>query len=147
MGDPAMSLLRCEYVNGAVWLPALGLWLDAREPRPAGERVFVSHAHSDHVGEHHEVILSARTAHLMQVRLPGERVEHRLGWHQPAVFEHDGREWRISLVPAGHICGSSMALIEAGGERLLYTGDFKMRPGMSAEPCEPVPADILVMET
>jgi DNA ligase-1 len=40
-----------------------------------------------------------------------------------------------------------MALIEAGGESLLYTGDFKLRPGLSAEPCQPRPADTLLMET
>ncbi len=53
----------------------------------------------------------------------------------------------ITLLPAGHILGSAMALIEAEGESLLYTGDFKLRPGLSAEPCEPRAADYLVMET
>ncbi len=38
-------------------------------------------------------------------------------------------------------------LIEAGGQSLLYTGDFKLRQGLSAEACKPVPADILIMET
>src|SRR5207249_2152395 len=53
----------------------------------------------------------------------------------------------LTLLPAGHIFGSAMSLIEANGETLLYTGDFKLRPGLSAEPCEPHQADILVMET
>src|SRR6266511_897844 len=40
-----------------------------------------------------------------------------------------------------------MSLIEVQGESLLYTGDFKLRRGWSAEPCEPRHADTLIMET
>ena len=40
-----------------------------------------------------------------------------------------------------------MSLIEAADETLLYTGDFKLRRSLSAEPCEPRRADILIMET
>ena len=58
-----------------------------------------------------------------------------------------GSAFKITLLPAGHIFGSAMSLIEAGGSSLLYTGDFKLRPGLSAETCEPRRADILIMET
>ena len=37
-------------------------------------------------------------------------------------WEKDGL--KVTLYPAGHIPGAAMALIEADGERLLYTGDF-----------------------
>lgn len=40
-----------------------------------------------------------------------------------------------------------MALVEAEGESLLYTGDFKLKPSRSAERCEPCPAEVLIMET
>jgi DNA ligase-1 len=142
-----MSLLRCEYHGGGVCLPALGLWLDAREPQPGPARVFVSHAHSDHIADHREVILSDVTAHLLRARIPGDRREHRLPWRTPHEFSHEGRAWRITLVPAGHMFGSAMGLIEAGGESLLYTGDFKLRKGLSAERCEPVHADTLIIES
>ena len=33
------------------------------------------------------------------------------------------------------------------GESFLYTGDFKLRPGRSAETCAPPRADVVVMET
>jgi hypothetical protein len=55
--------------------------------------------------------------------------------------------YAITLLPAGHIFGSAMSLIEAEGASLLYTGDFKLRKGLSAEPCEPQHADLLIMET
>ena len=62
-----VSPLRIEFREGSVHLPELGLWLDAHEPQ--AERVFVSHAHSDHIAEHRQIIVSAPTAKLMQARL------------------------------------------------------------------------------
>src|SRR5262245_1880220 len=142
-----MSALRFEFRRGGVYLPALQLWLDPHEPQSGAERVFVSHAHSDHIGEHREVILSGPTSRFMQARLGGQRTEHVLPFGQPTDFQTNGQIWRITLLSAGHIFGSAMSLIEAEGESLLYTGDFKLRRGLSAEPCEPRPAEILVMET
>jgi Cft2 family RNA processing exonuclease len=40
-----------------------------------------------------------------------------------------------------------MVLVEAGGERLVYTGDFKLRPNVAAETAQIVPCDTLVMES
>jgi Cft2 family RNA processing exonuclease len=52
------------------------------------------------------------------------------------------------LHPAGHILGSSQILLEhAAHGSLLYTGDFKLRPGLAAEPCATPHADTLIMET
>ncbi len=136
-----------EFRAGSVHLPELGLWLDAHEPQTGPERVFVSHAHSDHIAAHREVILSAPTAKLMQARMAGTRCEHVLNFGESRRFEHEGTDCQMTLLPAGHIFGSAMSLIEAEGQTLLYTGDFKLRPGLSAEPCEPRRADILIMET
>ena len=51
------------------------------------------------------------------------------------------------LLPAGHIFGSAQCFLFAGNETLLYTGDFKLRPGKSAEPAQWRKADTLIMET
>lgn len=142
-----MSRIRIEFTDGDLHLPELGLWLDPHRRRVGPERVFVSHAHSDHTGRHREVILTAPTARLMQARLPGVRQEHVLHFGETRHFEHLDREFDLTLLPAGHMLGSAMALVDQGGQTLLYTGDFKLRPSLSAERCEPVPADILVMET
>ena len=72
-----MSGLSIQYTDG-LFLPELNLWLDPREPRTGPERVFISHAHADHVAAHREVILSQPTAKLMQARLPGVRKEEVL---------------------------------------------------------------------
>lgn len=140
-----MSALAIEYHKGGLYLPVLGLWLDPSRPRPGA--VFVSHAHSDHTARHKEVILSLPTARLVRLRLGGERQEHVLPYGEAREFCTLDVPFRITLLPAGHILGSAMALIEADGETLLYTGDFKLRKGLAAEPCELRVADTLVMET
>lgn len=142
-----MAELTVQSRGGGVYLPALGLWLDPHEAVRGPERVFVSHAHSDHMARHREVILTAPTARLMQARLGGGRVQQVVGYGETREFEHEGRSWRITLLPAGHILGSAMALIEADGASLLFTGDCKLRRGLLAEPCEPRRADTLILES
>jgi Cft2 family RNA processing exonuclease len=119
--------------------------MDARRRREGP--VFVSHAHSDHIAKHDAVIVSEPTAPLMRARVGGERVEHVVPFGETREFEIGRLPFRIELLPAGHILGSAMALIEAEGGSLLYTGDFKLRGGLGAERCEPGQADVLVMET
>lgn len=142
-----MPVLEFKFSKGGLHLPHLGLWLDPHQRRFLPDRVCVSHAHTDHTGRHEEVIASAPTARLMQARLGKSRHEILLNFGQPREFSHAGNKFTITLVPAGHIFGSSMALIEAGGESLLYTGDFKLRASRAAELCEPRHADVLIMET
>lgn len=122
-------------------LPQAGVWLDAQH---AVARGVITHAHSDHTGRHKETICSKPTAELLHCRLPGRRVIHALpyGQEQPLTFDTS-----ISLHPAGHILGSSMVRLQNEWGTLLYTGDFKLRRGLAAEPCDPPPADVLVMET
>jgi Cft2 family RNA processing exonuclease len=132
-------MIEVRYERG-VYLPAQDLWLD---PWDARRLAFVSHAHSDHIAPHREVILSERTAHLMQTRLPGTRTEHILPFSENRTV----RGLNVTLLPAGHIFGSAQLLLSVGDETLLYTGDFKLRPGKSAEPAEWRNADTLVMET
>jgi len=121
--------------------------MDPDEPRLGPEKVFISHAHSDHIAPHREVILSAPTAKLMQARMPGTRQEHVLPFGESRTFEAGPTSFTLTLLPAGHIFGSAMALVQTDPQSLLYTGDFKLRPGLSAEKCEPRPAEILIMET
>jgi len=132
---------KVEFRAG-VWLPQIEWWLDARFPQL---RSFVSHAHSDHIAPHREILCSAGTARIMQARMPGQRQEHILPFgHCEQLTTGCG----VTLHPAGHIHGSAQALLthETHGS-LLYTGDFKLRPGRSAEACATPRADVLIMET
>lgn len=136
-----------RYANG-VYLPQLDWWLDARYPV---ERSFVSHAHFDHLARHREMLLTPGTAALLQARLPdasGTRIERALPFGESTPLDPEHPEVTVTLHPAGHIRGSAMILLAHPTHgRLLYTGDFKLRAGLSAEPCQPVLADVLVMET
>jgi DNA ligase-1 len=139
--NPSLSLA-VKYHRG-VHLPDFDLWLDPADNRSFA---FVSHAHSDHIGRHRETILSRVTARLMQARLPGQRREHVLDFLQPAEGIRPGL--RVTLYPAGHIAGSAQSFLQRDdGASLLYTGDFKLRPGLSAEPTQWTRADTLIMET
>ncbi len=125
-----------------VYLPQIDWWLDAHFPV---NRSFVSHAHFDHLAPHREVLCSEGTRRLMHDRLPSERIEHVLPFEHPERLTEDTH---VTLYPAGHIFGSAQALLEHPEHgRLLYTGDFKLRVGRSAERCATPAADVLIMET
>ena len=134
-----------EFINRNLHLPELNLWLDPHEPQV--DRVFVSHAHSDHIAQHREIILSAPTAKLMRARLEGNWREHVMNFGEARRFDNGETAFKLTLLPAGHIFGSAMALVQTEDSSVLYTGDFKLRPSLSAEPCQPHAADTLIMET
>ena len=79
----------------------------------------------------------------MQARLPGKRREILLPFGQ----ERNVRGMQVTLFPAGHIFGSAQFFLQTEDDSLLYTGDFKLRRGQSAEPAEWTTADTLIMET
>lgn len=114
------------------------LWLDAERKVPFS---YVSHGHADHLKAHSRIIATPPTVRFFQQRqheVSATPVEYR----QP--FELDG--FTIELFPSGHILGSSMIRIERDGVSLLYTGDFKLRAGETAEAIEIPQADVLIME-
>ncbi len=132
-------MIKVRYERG-VFIPGYDFWLDAWEPK---QFAFVSHAHSDHIAPHAEIVLSEGTARLMKARMPGTRIEHVL----PFGEQRRVRNLDLTLLPAGHIFGSAQLFLSDTSETLLYTGDFKLRPGKSAEPAEWKQADTLIMET
>ncbi len=129
--------------NRGLYLPAADLWLDPRDAQP---HAFVSHAHADHFARHQLTLCSTATAALLRARYqtPAERLAP-LDFHQP--LEHNGH--LLQLLPAGHIFGSAMLHVTSRetGKTLLYTGDFKLRRGRTAEPAVLKAADTLVLET
>ena len=127
--------------GGGIFLPQIGWHLDAQQRVSCS---FVSHAHGDHLGRHRTVLCSAPTARLMSARLPGRREFIILPWGESWPLTPEAR---VTLHPAGHILGSAQCLIENEHGRLLYTGDFKLQPGVSTESCATPRADVLIMET
>jgi Cft2 family RNA processing exonuclease len=126
--------------NQGIHLPQFDLWLDPHVRRPLA---FVSHAHGDHLGDHDQVLATAATAAMMRLRGRHRPQFRALEFRRPYPFG----DCTLTLYPAGHILGSAQLLVECAGRRLLYSGDFKLRPGRSAEPAEVPAADVVVMET
>jgi putative mRNA 3-end processing factor len=131
-------LLRVEY-NEGLYLPDLDLWLDADRPR---ERCVISHGHSDHIAEHRAIISTPETARIFKHRCGDAEMEML-----PYGQRRDYGRFALTFYPAGHCLGSAQVLVEADDERLVYTGDFKLRPNVAAETAEIVACDTLVMES
>ncbi len=64
--------------------------------------------------------------------------------HYEESYELDG--CIVTLFPAGHILGSAQTLVEVGGMRLLYSGDFNIEETAAAEMIKIPESDILIME-
>jgi Cft2 family RNA processing exonuclease len=138
--------MRVDFKAGGIYLPEIKLWLDSTEPCPA---TWVSHGHSDHArGCHGTVLGTAETLRFYRMRL----------WLEPDQPEPEMRilgfrestEWngaKLTCFPAGHILGAAQLLVEFKGERLVYTGDIKLRPPLCGEQTVPVPCDRLIIES
>ncbi|MCX2480127.1 exonuclease [Pedobacter sp. MC2016-15] len=120
-----------------------GFYLD---PKEIVKDAVISHAHGDHaVGGNINVYCTEATSLFMKQRYKkfagGEF--HVYSFHQGFVLN----EVRISFVPAGHMLGSALVLMEYQGIKYLYTGDYKLQPDDTCEPIEFVKADVLITET
>ncbi|MGE0717088.1 MAG: ligase-associated DNA damage response exonuclease [Alphaproteobacteria bacterium] len=109
------------------------------------DRAVVTHGHSDHArGGHGRVLATAETLAIMRARY-GEGfagATEALGHHQS--IEIGGV--RVRLAPAGHILGSSQAVLEHRGSRIVVSGDYKRRRDPTCPAFEPVPCDVFVTE-
>lgn len=135
-------MIEVRYQRG-LHLPELDLWLDPWDAKPWA---FVSHAHADHFARHESALCSTVTAALIRSRY--SLAESRLDAVPfSAAVERNGH--RLRLLPAGHIAGSAMLHVTriSDGSTLLYTGDFKVRKGRTAEPVVFQQADLLILET
>ena len=126
--------------DSALKLAHADLYLDSRDAR---SNCFISHAHSDHLGVHSRSIATPATVAL---------ATHRLGAGEFTAIEYRtdfafDRDTRLKLLPAGHILGSAMLRVVRPEGSLLYTGDFKLRPGLTVEQAQPERSDFLLMES
>jgi hypothetical protein len=126
--------------ESGVYLPEQQLWLDPKQPRP---RAVISHAHSDHVADHPLAYATPATRRLVTHRRRPHGSVEALPYGAPITLDH----CRVTLYPAGHVLGSAQTLVETDFGRVLYTGDLKTRPGFTSVRAQPIPADVLVMES
>lgn len=143
-----------EYHNG-IHIKGTNLWLDAKRKVDFS---FISHAHIDHAVRHKEILATKETARLYEHRF-GQAKFNILEYNHPKKLKGakgGGRPqtgarlsppvW-VELFSSGHILGGAQILLEIGGVRIVYTGDFKLRPCLTAKKAEVKKCDILIMES
>jgi putative mRNA 3-end processing factor len=131
------------FDTNGLYCPYGDFYLDPKEPV---NKAVISHAHGDHaVGGNTNVYCTEATAAFMTLRYgkPAAKTFHPIAFN--ASFEIG--KVRITLISAGHILGSAQVLMEYGGVRYLYTGDYKIQPDDTCEPIEWAKADVLITET
>ena len=129
-------------IDRNLYVPALDAWIDPSEPRA---RAIITHGHADHARSGHgSVLATPDTVEIMKVRY-GEDCAGRfekLDFREPLKVG----DATVTFFPAGHILGSAQVLIEAEGQRVVVTGDYKRLPDRTAQPYEAVPCDLLITE-
>lgn len=131
---PTKIGLFCSYGN---------FYLD---PKEIVKEAVISHAHGDHaISGNLHVYCTQATSLLMLQRYKqfaaGEF--HVSAFRQSFVLNGV----KITFIPAGHILGSAMVLMEYRQASYLYTGDYKLQADPTCEPIEFVAADVLITET
>jgi putative mRNA 3-end processing factor len=125
--------------NNGIEIEGLEFHLDAHRK---AEFSFVSHAHTDHIASHKKILATPETILFFNQRY--KRTKARaLGFNQKTNFG----DFSVELFPSGHILGCAQIRIEQVGTKIVYTGDFKLKGGLTAPPAEIVDADVLIMES
>lgn len=126
--------LYCKYGN---------FYIDPQQPV---KTAVISHAHADHaVSGNQTVYCTEPTAAFMELRY-GKNAAHvfnMVPFREPFTVSNV----QVTFVPAGHMLGSAMVLMEYNGIRYLYTGDFKVQADETCEPIEWAQADVLITES
>jgi len=120
-----------------------GFYLD---PKEIVKEAVISHAHGDHaISGNLKVYCTEATSLFMKQRYKkfaaGEF--EILPFHRTFMLQ----EVKITFIPAGHMLGSALVLMEYKGIRYLYTGDYKLQPDTTCEPIAFVQAEVLITET
>lgn len=143
--ESAKTEMEIQYTCEGFYLPQIGLWLD---PQQTTDNGWVSHAHSDHArGRHSTVLATPETLRLYRLRWPEDST---IAQTLVPLSYGESMEWngaRLTAFPAAHIVGAAQLLIEYQGERLVYTGDIKLRDPICGVATAIVPCDHLIVES
>lgn len=115
------------------------------DPTRPVERALVTHGHSDHARAGHGAVLAtAETLRIMAARygddFAGSREEAVLGEVRSIG------DVTVTFHPAGHVLGSAQIAVEAGGLRVVASGDYKRQADPTCLPFEPIRCDVFITE-
>lgn len=123
-----------------IYVPGADLHIDPWRPV---KRALVTHAHGDHARPGSAAYLAtAGTAALLRARFGPDTSVETLAYGAPLRIG----DTTITLYPAGHVLGSAQVLIESGGTRTVFGGDYKRAADPTCEPFEVVRCDTFVSE-
>src|SRR5208282_4858958 len=115
------------------------------DPTRPVERALITHAHSDHARAGHGAVLATQeTLDLMRLRY-GENfagTSQAIGYGESVGLGGA----KVTFHPAGHVLGSAQIAVEAGGLRVVASGDYKNVPDPTCAPFELVPCDVFITE-
>jgi Cft2 family RNA processing exonuclease len=137
--------MEIRFTPLGIYLPEIDLWLD---PRERCGQAWVSHAHGDHArGLHGTVFATPETLRGYRMRWPEDAESPQslraLHYGEPV----DWNRARLTAYPASHIVGAAQLLVEFRNERLVYTGDIKLRASICGRSTEIVPCGRLIIES
>ena len=108
-------------------------------------RALITHGHADHArAGHGAVMATGETLRIMAVRYGEEFCRTRQEAPLGAPTTVGGVA--VRFVPAGHVLGSAQVVIEAGGTRLVVSGDYKRRRDPTCLPFTPIRCDVFITE-
>jgi putative mRNA 3-end processing factor len=125
-----------------LYCPLGDFHVDPLRPVP---RALVTHGHSDHARAGHDAVMATpETLAIMEIRYGADFTRAA----QTAVLGETMRfkDVTVRFVPAGHVLGSAQIVIEAGGCRVVISGDYKRQPDPTCAPFECVPCDVFITE-
>jgi Cft2 family RNA processing exonuclease len=134
-----------RFTRAGIHVAPIDLWLD---PQDRCENAWLSHAHSDHArGLHGTVFATPDTLKLYRLRWPEDDAVPQFLRALPYGHSAAWNGARLTAFPASHILGAAQLLIEYNGERVVYTGDIKLRPPICGALTQPVACDRLIVES
>jgi putative mRNA 3-end processing factor len=133
--------LLCPSAAGLFCRPG-GFHIDPVRPV---ERALITHGHSDHARPGHGAVLATpETIDLMGLRYGENFAGSVQGVRYCERLRLNGVE--VSFHPAGHVLGSAQIAVEAGGLRMVASGDYKDVADPTCLPFEPIACDVFVTE-
>ncbi|AVT79693.1 ligase-associated DNA damage response exonuclease [Rhodopseudomonas palustris] len=109
------------------------------------DRAVITHGHSDHARAGHGTVLATQpTLDMMRLRYG----DNFAGSTQAVAYGETIRlgDTTVTFHPAGHVLGSAQVAVEAGGIRIVASGDYKDAPDPTCAPFEIVSCDVFITE-
>jgi putative mRNA 3-end processing factor len=116
------------------------------DPKEMVRDAVISHAHGDHAVSGNQNVYCTKPTSLFMLH---RYKKFAAGEFHLKTFNESFtlNDVKITFLPAGHMLGSAMVLMEYQGVSYLYTGDYKLQPDSTCEPIVFPAADVLITET